>query len=352
MSTLQVHPAGEDSRRSSNVEAPTVKKGHFTYKAKIRTVEMILAKFVVYSKNYWADFKLLYKNEHILFSCWTCHPNHPFSRGDRFQVLVLSLTLAFAFSSLLEGAGSDSLIPLTILTILVQQFYDAFAKAITGCLCVQSCPDGIVKCCEGLGKLALCIQAIFAGIMLIVALVILSNLGRSPTYAITVFLCQKIGSFVVITSVVVWWGFHSKRKRQMKPTREKLAEAFVKTKWESPIGSNFCIMCMTCCIMGRTKKPPCTKWNKFWGPDKAQEDLPLLAELRVERQVRLRFGGGVPSARRGRGSGSAETRHWQPTNRIAAEPSPARGPHPRSSTQRARPSPGREPGAPRARPGA
>ena len=297
MSTLQVHPAGEDSRRSSNVEAPTVKKGHFTYKAKIRTVEMILAKFVVYSKNYWADFKLLYKNEHILFSCWTCHPNHPFSRGDRFQVLVLSLTLAFAFSSLLEGAGSDSLIPLTILTILVQQFYDAFAKAITGCLCVQSCPDGIVKCCEGLGKLALCIQAIFAGIMLIVALVILSNLGRSPTYAITVFLCQKIGSFVVITSVVVWWGFHSKRKRQMKPTREKLVEAFVKTKWESPIGSNFCIMCMTCCIMGRTKKPPCTKWNKFWGPDKAQEDLPLLAELRVERQVRLRFGGGVPSAR-------------------------------------------------------
>ena len=239
---------------------------------KIKTVEMILKHCVVFSQNYWADFKLVYKNDHILFSCWTCHPNHPFARMERFIVLSLSLLLAFGLSSVFSRQHWA----FGFLSFIIQTFYDTFAKTITACMCVQGCPTCIIRCFECLGKIALLVQSLIALAVLIGGMVELASAGEGVGSAIFWFFGNKLTSFIATTSVSVFLKYHMSRKKQMKPSREQMNKPAVKSKWESKTKPNCLLKCITCCLLGRSKKAPCTFWNIFWGPDAWPEDLPLL----------------------------------------------------------------------------
>ena len=55
----------------------------------------------VYSQDWWGDFWLYFKNKHVVASIWTAHPEHYYSREERFVVALSSLCFAFGLSGLI-----------------------------------------------------------------------------------------------------------------------------------------------------------------------------------------------------------------------------------------------------------
>ena len=162
---------------------------------------------LIYSRSFWLDFWLVYKNQHIVVSTFACHPAHFFTKTDRFWVCLASLFVAFGVSGWLvagisenwaesrrdectRGAGpwagapcfnasgaplprtDDGSCPqgalcdpqalrkadlrdiviLSALSCCLQVFYDYFSALFVTCGCVQNgCPAVVRACFEGLG---------------------------------------------------------------------------------------------------------------------------------------------------------------------------------------------------------
>ena len=282
----------------------------------------------IYSKSFFSDFWLVYKNKHIFVSCFTAHGEHFYSRSERFWVLFVSLFVAFGLtgittyfgklatcaSIMVNGAisqgssmasdlasdpgninqvsneassmGSNTFsafeackraknIPIMpefagvfgLVSSLLQMSYDMFAVLFVTCSCVQTCPIGIKVCCEGVGKFAFAVLAILAMSFLGVGLAMSTSDGLDAGLLLSTFVITKFSNFLFVTSLTLLVTFYMGRKAQMKPSAVVLATEKGKKKWEEPKKG--------CC--SSKPKAACDLWNKHIGADKTFVDLPETA---------------------------------------------------------------------------
>ena len=281
----------------------------------------------IYSKSFFSDFWLVYKNKHIFVSCFTAHGEHFYSRSERFWVLFVSLFVAFGLtgittyfgklatcaSIMVDGIvskgssmrsdlasdpgnfnadqttndfGSNTIsafeackraknIPIMsefagvfgLVSSLLQMSYDMFAVLFVTCSCVQTCPIGIKVCCEAMGKFAFAVLAILAMSFLGVGLAMSTSDGLDAGLLLSTFVITKFSNFLFVTSLTLLVTFYMGRKAQMKPSAVVLATEKGKKKWEEPKKG--------CC--SSKPKAACDLWNKHIGADKTFVDLPETA---------------------------------------------------------------------------
>jgi len=258
-------------------------------------VERLTAGLAVYSQSFAADFWLVYKNTHIVVSCFACHPEHYFDRGERYNVFLVSAFIAFGCTGIFNfvaksedcknvGGFRDqspewqacmtnfnftptvgTTITWSIVSSLLQMFFDQFGQFVVTCACVQTCPMWIKACAEGLGKIAFWILCFLGAVFLTVGGALIGYLGLDAGASFLQFLIQRVINFLIITSAVTFVSYFLARRGQMKPAADVLATEAGKKKWEEPAGLP--IPCVK-------KKAPCELWNKFHGEDKHFVDLP------------------------------------------------------------------------------
>ena len=173
----------------------------------------------VFSKSFWGDFWLVYKNSHIVMSCFLVHPDRHFTATKRFWLLIVSLFMAWGLSAILApttvrtlmfGCDIDEIIetasqdideapdvgirradqadecyediPIEVQVILaaasclLQLGYDSFAEVVIKCACFQKgCGECIRICCEGIGGIIFSILA-FVGTIFLLAGVLITML--------------------------------------------------------------------------------------------------------------------------------------------------------------------------------
>ena len=54
-------------------------------------VERLVAGLTIHSQSWTGDFWLVYKNSHIVVSCFACHREHYFSSSERYSVSARAL---------------------------------------------------------------------------------------------------------------------------------------------------------------------------------------------------------------------------------------------------------------------
>ena len=205
----------------------------------------------VYSQSFWGDFWLCYKNQHIVTSIWTAHPEHYFSRNERFWVALASIFVAFGLSGLtaqiaqaeqvtcayatnttemdqsqitlnatqtiecpVAGHESDitTLINLSILSCVIQVLYDQFSALMVTCGCLQTgCPEGLKICCEVLGKCGFCFLFLLAMVFLTLGALFA---GQDVAATFMMFIISKLFTFFVSGSATLLVMFYIGRSGQ------------------------------------------------------------------------------------------------------------------------------------------
>ena len=289
-------------------------------------VQQLVDGQTIYSKSFFSDFWLVYKNKHIVASCFAAHEEHYYSRSDRFWVMIVSLFVAFGLTGMLTyfgklatcvsmtademvqkiqataDAGAPTGVPegydqsyasgvlatfeackraknipiksefafvFGLLSSLLQLSYDMFAVLFVTCSCVQTCPIGIKVWCEGMGKIAFAVLGFLAVSFLGVGLATSFTDGLDAGLLLSTFVITKFSNFLFVTSITLLVNFYMKRKAQMKPSAIVLATEEGKKKWEEPKKG-----CCSCCSK---PKAACDIWNKHIGADKTFDDLPETA---------------------------------------------------------------------------
>ena len=262
---------------------------------------------LIYSKSFLSDFWLVYKNKHIVISCFAAHEEHYFDRSERYWVFLVSLFVAFGCTGLMAFLGKqvtcDSMgsneqmkarfetnnmdwkenclkaedVPTSadlgfafgLLSSVLQLCYDQFAQLVVTCSCVQTCPNCIKVCCEGIGKIAFAVLGFLAICFLVLGIVFNVTMGLDAGVTFLIFVITKLTNFLFITSMTLLVTYYMGRKAQMKPSAAVLATEEGKKKWEEP-KKGFC----SCCSK---PKAACDIWNKHIGADKTFDDLPETA---------------------------------------------------------------------------
>jgi hypothetical protein len=167
----------------------------------------------------------------------------------------------------------DFVIVFSIISSLIQIFYDTLATFLVTCGCVQTCPSCIKNCAEALGKMAFYILAVVGVVFLIVGLVLISDTRGDVAVAICSFLITKLLNFVLVTTLILLVTFDMARRAQMKPPASTLETPQGRAKWEEKPTDLWtrCLTGLTCA----SSVAPCDLWNKHIGADKSFEDLPL-----------------------------------------------------------------------------
>ena len=134
------------------------------YRTKYKLEEMIEKGVVVYSQSWWNDYVLVLKNNHILLSCWMCHPKSRFSRFERFWVLVICSAFTFGYA----GVQNQQAYPVFMLNVIViPPLYDIVAKYTAKCGCVYEQKASVIACFKKAGNIWLIIQTNIAIIIII-----------------------------------------------------------------------------------------------------------------------------------------------------------------------------------------
>merc|ERR1719161_247924 len=100
-----------------------------------------------------------------------CHPNHPWNKWERFQMLVLSLAISIVPSAMIGKEYGDEpvtekilitffvTIPNVIFGVFLYQLAIAETRACPCCpLCLKQC---FVSCCGQIQSCCLCIVTVF-----------------------------------------------------------------------------------------------------------------------------------------------------------------------------------------------
>ena len=229
---------------------------------------------LIYSRSFWLDFWLVYKNQHIVVSTFACHPAHFFTKTDRFWVFVASLFVAFGVSGWLvagisenwaesrrnectRGAGQWARSPcfidgdtsgaplprtddgscpqgalcdpqvlqkadlrdiviLSALSCCLQVFYDYFSALFVTCGCVQNgCPAVVRACFEGLGKFAFFVLFVIALLLFVVGLISGGSNPHEWAVSFTSFVSTKIVVFSAAGSLTLLVMFFIGRAGQV-----------------------------------------------------------------------------------------------------------------------------------------
>ena len=205
---------------------------------------------LIYSRSFWLDFWLVYKNQHIVVSTFACHPAHFFTKTDRFWVCVASLFVAFGVSGWLvagiseswaesrrdectRGAGpwagapcfnasgaplprTDDVVILSALSCCLQVFYDYFSALFVTCGCVQNgCPAVVRACFEGLGKFAFFVLFVIALLLFVVGLISGGSNPHEWAVSFTSFVSTKIVVFSAAGSLTLLVMFFIGRAGQV-----------------------------------------------------------------------------------------------------------------------------------------
>jgi len=279
----------------------------------------------VFSKSFWGDFWLVYKNSHIVMSCFLVHPDRHFTATKRFWLLIVSLFMAWGLSAILApttvrtlmfGCDIDEIIetasqdideapdvgirradqadecyediPIEVQVILaaasclLQLGYDSFAEVVIKCACFQKgCGECIRICCEGIGGIIFSILAFLGTIFLLAGVLITMLLNGDVVSNIIYFVATKGGSFLVLTSGTLFFSFVGGRMSQMKPTSDVLKDEKERSKWEEDKEVCCCAClscicgccsCLRCCFGGGPARGK--TWNYFIGKDVGREQLP------------------------------------------------------------------------------
>jgi len=275
------------------------------------------------------------KNDHIVVSCFAVHREHYFTASERFYVLLVSISWAFFLCALFallgrtsaceellkrqygtcgqsgymsarghmwsckyangsisltnstewqyrfEGCVADkttkppmgSVIVFSIISSLIQLFYDTIATFLVTCGCVQTCPIWIKNCAEALGKMAFWGLALVGVVFLIIGLTFITASGGDVAVALITFIITKLLNFCMVTSLILLVTFDMARRAQMKPPASTLATPEGRAKWEEKPSALWIrsLTCLTCA----SSVAPCAMWNTHIGTDKSFEDLPL-----------------------------------------------------------------------------
>jgi hypothetical protein len=273
-------------------------------------VERLVAGLVIYSQSFMGDFWLVYKNSHIVVSCFAAHRAHYFTGSERYYVMLVSIFWAFFLSALFAWTGKsqscqklikeqykeqygnrapinatqvygkmaedclrdpsvltpmESAILFSIISSLVQLFYDSLAKFLVTCGCVQNCNNCIKNCAEGLGKMTFWCLALVAIAVLIAGWGFIIIMGGNFALTFGTFIITKLFNFCLVTSLILFVTFAMARRAQMKPPASALATPEGRARWEAKPKA----LCP--CL---SSDAPCDMWNKHIGADKSFEDLP------------------------------------------------------------------------------
>lgn len=261
--------------------------------------------------------RLVYKNTHIVVSCFTVHRAHYFTPSERFWVLVVSAYFAFGtnalwayiakqttckdiwnspavnstiqYKTMYANATSSqesakallawqtaclrnksfqpsvwTTIGFTIVSSMVQMLYDQYGQMVVTCSCVQRSPVYIKCIAEGIGKMAFGVMLLVAGFSVFLAVFIIRELGGDFQVSVITFFITRVGNFLVITSMIVLITFTMARRSQMKPPPEVLATEEGRKKWEEAPES--CLATCSACVLTCTNPVPASDlWNKHIG---------------------------------------------------------------------------------------
>ena len=255
-------------------------------------VEKLAAGLLIFSQSYRDDFWLVYKNKHIFVSCFLVHGEHYYTGSERFSVLLVSLCVAFALSTVFAritkgmecgdtkysnwndcmqdpkvAAPIQDTIIFSILSSLIQMFYDQSAQYLVTCECAQNWPVIFKYCAEALGKCVFWVLAVSAVIFLAVGGTMIATMGGDFVTSLVMFVCTKLANFMLFTSIVLLVTFTKGRKAQMKPPASVLETEEGKKKWTEP--REPIVPCL------KQKGPRNELWNKYIGEKKTFKDLPL-----------------------------------------------------------------------------
>jgi hypothetical protein len=153
----------------------------------------------------------------------------------------------------------------SVLSSVLQMFYDTYAKFMVTCGCVQRCPTCIKTCAEGLGKIAFWTLAFLALVYLSLGAGFIAQMGGDVVASLLMFLFTRLFNFLFLTSATLLVTFYLARKAQMKPPASTLATPEGKAKWEEPKAFLPCLK----------KVKPCELWDTYVGADKTFELLPV-----------------------------------------------------------------------------
>ncbi len=229
----------------------------------------------IYSQSFWDDCWLTFKNSHIVVSCFTVHPSHHFTAGERCGVLVSSLLVAFGLSALLESQAQDSMsstIVFAAYSFALQYAYDYFAESSVSCSCVQRSENRIKDCFECIGKFAFIYLAFLAISIFAAGLAMVSREeegSSSAVIALISFGVTRAANFIFSSSLSHLVFFAHGRNSQMKPSAEVLATEEGKKKWTTPTRLPL-LICLE-------EKAPNEMWDTHIGPRMTFADLPLHA---------------------------------------------------------------------------
>jgi len=215
-------------------------------------VEKLTVGLKIYSQNLMQDFWLVYKNSHIVVSCWAVHAEHNFNSNERFWVLICSLMFAFGLEGMIAGLigatqecegnmpvdsdffhffcseGTNRMLrnylvfPAT--SMVIQITFDNFSTFVVSCGCVQHSVTGVKACFEGLGKVAFGALGLFAVTFLGVGIAMTEqstaeyeeNGESGPWVGVFVkFIVTKIATFLTVTSAMSFGFFYYARRSQV-----------------------------------------------------------------------------------------------------------------------------------------
>jgi len=145
----------------------------------------------VFSKSWLRDWFVVFKNRHAFFSVFLCHPQHPFSWKERFVLILCVLMFGYALATAAEVAltraeeialenvkgdeeetakayekyrdfkDKNGATVTLFGSIIVQAFYDTFAKWFFICGCAEmTCVtkrSKMKKCCDFTGHFIGCL---------------------------------------------------------------------------------------------------------------------------------------------------------------------------------------------------
>ena len=260
--------------------------------------------------------RVVYKNTHIVVSCFLAHREHYFSPSERYWVLMVSAFFAFGSNALMswfskqaycqtmwnspvatskmqynisyanatsyQEKGSIALqwqteclkdksnqptleftIGFTVISSIMQMVYDQYGQMMVTCSCVQKCPVCIKCIAEGLGKIAFGILFVGAVLFVLGSIYFFEQMGGDYLVSLITFFITRITNFLVVTSVVVFVTFTMARRAQMKPPPEVLATEKGRKKWEEAPQSRLA-KCSACLKCGKPKAQS-DMWNKHIG---------------------------------------------------------------------------------------
>jgi hypothetical protein len=170
----------------------------------LRRFHRDLTERVTWENDPWKDYWSAMKNNHKAMGMFTAHPDHPFSRSERFIVFMCGVCCSLFVAGIMRqidkdegtyldcsyggsaygGYGSDCVemyddsvessfnhyLLLFVFSLLTNVFM-TILKNMATCKNAQSCNNTVRSCVECMGKIVMFIQAVLAIILLVLGIV-------------------------------------------------------------------------------------------------------------------------------------------------------------------------------------